>query len=90
MFPISPGRQQPITDVYALEGIEPAIRLASQGRYQIDEIPLVPLPSCNTSRRWGAGIKRTDGSTSGGNETLRDSRVGENLDQPATGAGGRQ
>ncbi len=30
-------------------------------RYHVDEISADPLPSGHTSRRWGVGIKRTDG-----------------------------
>ncbi len=63
MFRISQNGQQPIIDVHQVEAIEPAIRSSEPGRYHVDEISADPLPSGHTSRRWGVGIKRTDGTT---------------------------
>ena len=62
MYRISPDGQQPIIDVATVEAIEHAIRLFKSGRYHVDEISADTLPSGHTSRRWGIGIKRADGS----------------------------
>ena len=62
MFRVSRNGQEPIIDVDQVEAIEPAIRSSEPGRYQVDEISAEPLPSGHTSRRWGVGIKRADGS----------------------------
>jgi hypothetical protein len=45
-----------------VEAIEPAIRSSEPGRYHVDEISADPLQGGRTSRRWGIGIKRTDGT----------------------------
>jgi hypothetical protein len=52
----------PVVDVETTAQIEPAIRAAKPGWYHIDEIIRDPLTSGRTSRRWGVGIKRADGS----------------------------
>ena len=44
------------------KGIEPAIRSSEPSRYHVDEISRDPLPCGHTSRRWGVGIKRPDGT----------------------------
>jgi hypothetical protein len=62
MFRISRNGQEPIVNVDAVEQIEPEIRALPQGRWHIDELPVNPFPSGHTSRRWGVGIKRADGS----------------------------
>ena len=62
MFRISRAGQEPIIDVDALDQLEPAIRASKPGRYHVDEIGADPLPSGHTSRRFGVGIKRGDGS----------------------------
>ena len=62
MFRISRYGKEPIVDVNTVEQIEPVIRAGRCGRYHIDEISAVPLPSGHTSRRWGVGVKSTDGS----------------------------
>ncbi len=62
MFRISRNGQDPIIDVDQVEAIEPAIRSSEPGRYHVDEISRDPLPSGHTSRRWGVGIQRNDGT----------------------------
>jgi hypothetical protein len=62
MCRISQNGQEPITDVDTIEDIEPAIRDLRADRYDVDEFSAGPLPSGHTSRRWGVGIKRHDGS----------------------------
>jgi hypothetical protein len=62
MFRIRKNGQEPIVTVDAVEQIESVIRLLKPGRWQIDELPAKPFPSGHTSRRWGVGIKRSDGS----------------------------
>jgi hypothetical protein len=62
MFRISRDGQEPVVDVDHVEQLEPAVRSSPPGRYHIDEISADPLPSGHTSRRWGVGIRRPDGS----------------------------
>jgi hypothetical protein len=62
MYRISRNGHEPIIDVDQVEAIEPAIRSGEPGRYHVDEISGDPLRSGHTSRRWGVGIKRADGS----------------------------
>jgi hypothetical protein len=62
MSPINRDGQEAIIDVDQIEAIEPAIRSIEPGRYHVDEFGADPLPSGHTSRRWGVGIKRSDGS----------------------------
>jgi hypothetical protein len=54
--------RETIVDVDQVEAIEPAIRSSEPGRYHVDEIAADPLPSGHTSRRWGVGIKRHEGT----------------------------
>ena len=49
-------------DADSIENAREALRAGEPGRYHIDEIAADPLPSGHTSRRWGVGIKRADGS----------------------------
>ena len=44
------------------EALETLFRELGPGRYHIEEISADPLPSGHTSRRWGVGIKQSDGS----------------------------
>ncbi len=60
MYRISQNGQEPIIDVDQVEATEPAIRSDKPDRSA--EISRDPLASGHTSRRWGAGIKRDDGS----------------------------
>jgi hypothetical protein len=62
MFRIGRRGHEPIVHVDSVEQVEPVIRAAKRGRYHVDEISRDPLPSGHTSRRWGVGIKRADGS----------------------------
>jgi hypothetical protein len=62
MYRISHNGQEPIIDVDQVDAIEPAIRSSEPGRYHVDEISRDPLPSGRTSRRWGLGIRRDDGT----------------------------
>jgi hypothetical protein len=62
MYRISPDGHEPVIDVDQVEAIEPAIRSSNPGRYPVDEISSDPLPSGHTSRPWGIGINRNDGS----------------------------
>jgi hypothetical protein len=62
MFRTSRDGQEPMVDVDQVEAIEPAIRSSEPGRYHVDEISRDPLPSGHTSRRWGVGIKRHNGT----------------------------
>ena len=62
MFRISRAGQERIINVDSVEKLAPEIHAPPPGRYHVDEISAVPLPSGHTSRRWGVGIKRADGS----------------------------
>ncbi|HKI19942.1 MAG TPA: hypothetical protein VKA15_18785 [Isosphaeraceae bacterium] len=62
IYGISRAGQEPITDVDSVEAIEVVVRAGGTGRYHIAEISADPLPSGHTSRRWGAGIKQSDGT----------------------------
>ena len=62
MYRISRDGQEPIVDIDQVEAIESVIRSSKPGHYHVDEISAEPLPSGHTSRRWGVGIKRDDGS----------------------------
>jgi hypothetical protein len=62
MFRISRAGQEPNVDVNTPEAIEPAIRSGEPGRYHVDKIERDPLPSGQTSRCWGIGVKRGDGT----------------------------
>ncbi len=62
MFRISRSDREAIVDVDQVEAIEPAFRSSEPGRHDADEIAADPLPSAHTSRRWGVGIKRHDGT----------------------------
>jgi hypothetical protein len=53
---------EPIRTADSQEGIKRVIKDLGPGRFHVDEISTDPLPSCRTSRRWGVGIKRPDGS----------------------------
>jgi hypothetical protein len=61
MFRIRNDMDRPIAEVETLSQIGRAIRTAKPGCYYIDEITLEPLPSGDTSRRWGMSIKHVDG-----------------------------
>ena len=62
MYRISRNGQEPVVDADQVEAIEPVMRSSNPGRYHVDTISADPLPSGHTSRRWGVGIKRKDGS----------------------------
>jgi hypothetical protein len=62
MYRISRNGQEPAVDIDQVEAIEPAIGMSEPGLYHVDEIRSDPLPRRRTSRRWGAGIKRHDGT----------------------------
>ena len=62
MYRISPNGHEPIVDVDQVGEIEPVVPRSKPGRYHVDEISADPLPSGHTSRRWGVGIKRHDGT----------------------------
>ncbi len=62
IYRISRNGQEPIVDVYTVEAIEPSIHASEPGRYHIDQLSFVPLPSGRTSRRWGIAIKYADGT----------------------------
>jgi hypothetical protein len=49
-------------DANTLDGAREILRQHESGRYHIDEISRNPLPSGQTSRRWGVGINKADGS----------------------------
>ena len=49
-------------DVDSIDDAAKIIESGEPGRYHVDEISADPLPSGHTSRRWGVGIKRADGS----------------------------
>jgi hypothetical protein len=49
-------------DVAQVDDIEPAVRGGKAVLWQIDQIERDPLRSGHTSRRWGVGIKKQDGS----------------------------
>ena len=62
MFRISHIARRTAVDVDSIDEVEPAIASSKPGRYHINQISAEPLPSGHTSRRWGVGIKATDGS----------------------------
>jgi hypothetical protein len=49
-------------DSDTLDGAREIVRQQDLGRDHIDEISRNPLPSGHTSKRWGIGIKKADGS----------------------------
>jgi hypothetical protein len=55
---------EPIGTADSEEGIKHEIEGLGPGGYHVDEISSDPLPSGHTSRRWGVGIKRPNGSVS--------------------------
>jgi len=59
IYRVSRAGQEPITDV---DSVETVVQAGGPGRYHVDEISADPLPSGHTSRRWGVGIKRDDGT----------------------------
>ncbi len=61
-YRISRKRHKPVVDVAQVDAIEPALRTSKPGVYHIDEISIDPLPRGHTSRRWGVGIRRPNGS----------------------------
>ncbi len=61
-FRISRPDDDQVIDVDSLDEVEGTIGRGKRGRYHVDEIGLDPLPSGHTSRRWGAGVKRDDGT----------------------------
>jgi hypothetical protein len=61
IYRVSRSGHEPVTDVGCIERIEAVIRAGNPGRYHVDQISAEPLPSGHTSRRWGAGVKRSDG-----------------------------
>jgi hypothetical protein len=62
IFGISRPDDDQVIDVDSLSGVEQSIRCGKPGRYHVDEISHDPLPSGHTSRQWGTGIKRGDGT----------------------------
>jgi len=60
MFRISRGDSG--FDADTIEQAREMLRDGEPGRYHVDEIRADPFPSGHTSRRWGIGIKRADGS----------------------------
>ncbi len=50
-----------LADADSLDGVTKVVRSAPPGRYHVDEISEVPLPSGHTSRRWGFAIHHDDG-----------------------------
>jgi hypothetical protein len=62
MYRISRAGQEPIIDVGQVEAIKPAIGSSEPGRYHVDQISSDRMPGGYTSRRWGVGIKRPDGT----------------------------
>jgi hypothetical protein len=62
VFRISRNGQEPIVNADDVEQIELAIRALPPGRWQIDELSAKLFSSRRTARRWGVGIKHTDGS----------------------------
>jgi hypothetical protein len=51
----------PVGDAPDLEGLRRLVGGLGPGRYHVDEIAAVPLPSAHTSRRWGSAIRHPDG-----------------------------
>ena len=62
MYRINRYANEHIIDVDQVEAIEPSIRSTKPGRYQVDQISAEPLPSSDTSRRRGLGVKRPNRS----------------------------
>ncbi len=50
-----------VADADGLAGVNEIVRRAPPGRYHVDEISADPLPSGQTSRRWGFAIRHDDG-----------------------------
>ncbi len=53
---------EPIGSADSIPGLARLLEGVPLGSYHIDEISADPLPTGHTSRRWGVGIKRPDGS----------------------------
>jgi hypothetical protein len=49
-------------DVRSVAATADRLRSDKVGRFNIDILSADPLPGGHTSRRWGVGIKRADGS----------------------------
>jgi hypothetical protein len=62
IFRISRPDDDQVVDVDSLDAAEGTIAFGKPGRRHVDEIGSEPLPSVHTSRRWGIGIKRDDGT----------------------------
>jgi hypothetical protein len=62
IFRISRPDDGQVVDVDSLDGVEATIASGKPGRYHVDEFSRDQLPSGHTSRRWGTGIKRDDGT----------------------------
>jgi hypothetical protein len=62
IFRISRPDDDPVVDADSLGGVEKIIWSGKPGRYHVDEIGADALASGHTSRRWGVGIKRDDGT----------------------------
>ena len=50
-----------LADADSMDGVTELVRNAPPGRYQVDEISAVPLPSGHTARRCGTAIRHDDG-----------------------------
>jgi hypothetical protein len=62
IFRVSRRDDEQVVDADSVEQAEKTIGSGQPGRYHVDEISRDPLPSGHTSRRWGIGIKRNDGT----------------------------
>jgi hypothetical protein len=62
IYRISRPDDDQVVDVDSLDGVERTIASGNPGCLHVDEISHDPLPSGHTSRRWGIGIKRHDGT----------------------------
>ena len=61
LFRIDDRDGEMLADADSLDGVTEVVRKAAPGRYHVDEISAVPLPSGHTSRRWGSAIRHEDG-----------------------------
>jgi hypothetical protein len=74
MFRLSQNADGAIVDVTTFQQLLVALLDGKRGRFRIDEITCDSAPFGRTSRRWGVGIKRADGSIAIERDPWPDSR----------------
>jgi len=62
LYRISRSDDDLVVDADSIDAVQGIIGAGTPGRYHVDQISRDQLPSGHTSRRWGVGIKRADGT----------------------------